>query len=300
MTWIELSAISALLLGFYDVAKKIAVRQNAVPMVLLVSVTVGASLWLPFIVWSAVSPETLPHRLFRVDVLPPAEHGLLMLKGILVGTSWTLAFFALKRLPISIASPIRSTSPVWTIAIAALFLGERPNAVQWMGIVIVVVAFWSFSAVGLREGVSFRRDRGVALMVAATILGALSSIYDKYLLQTIEIPPSTVQAWFSIYLVPVMLPMAIWWRWTKRDKSAFHWRAAMFAISPLLLAADMVYFTALADPDALVSIVSVVRRCSVVISFLFGIQALKEVNFRPKLVCVLAILCGVAVLAIGQ
>ncbi|TWU41156.1 EamA-like transporter family protein [Novipirellula aureliae] len=300
MTWIELSAISALLLGFYDVAKKVAVRQNAVPIVLLVSVTVGASLWLPFVVWSAASPETLPHRLLRVDTLTWAEHGLLMVKGMLVGTSWTLAFFALKRLPISIASPIRSTSPVWTIAIASLFLGERPNAVQWIGIVIVFVAFWLFSAVGLREGVSFRRDRGVAMMIGATILGALSSIYDKYLLQSIELSPTTVQAWFSIYLVPVTLPMAIWWRLTKREKPVFQWRSAIFAISPLLLAADMVYFTALADPDALVSIVSVVRRCSVVVSFLFGIQALKEANFRPKLVCIVAILCGVAVLAIAR
>ncbi|TWU40666.1 EamA-like transporter family protein [Novipirellula artificiosorum] len=299
MTWIGLSAVSALLLGFYDVAKKVAVRQNAVPVVLLISVSVGCTLWLPMILWSWVSVETVPHRLLRVDSLSLGEHGLLMAKSVLVGTSWTLAFFSLKRLPLSIAAPIRSTSPVWTIAIASLFLHERPTPTQWVGIAIVLTAFWVFSAVGLREGVKFHRDRGVAMMVAATLLGAISSIYDKFLLQTAAISPSTVQAWFSVYLVPVMIPMAVSWQQTQQKKTPFQWRPIILTICPLLLAADMVYFTALADPDALVSIVSVVRRCSVVISFLFGIRALGEANFWPKAACIVAILAGVAVLALG-
>ncbi|TWT81089.1 EamA-like transporter family protein [Planctomycetes bacterium CA13] len=299
MTWIGLSAVSAILLGFYDVTKKMAVRKNAVPIVLLISVSVGCVLWLPFIAWSAISPETVPHRLLRVDSLSMGKHVLLIAKSILVGASWTLAFFSLKRLPLSIAAPIRSTSPVWTIAIAALFLRERPSVSQWIGIVIVLIAFWSFSAVGLREGVSFRRDRGVAMMIVATILGALSSIYDKFLLQSVGITPSTVQAWFSVYLVPVMIPMAVSWSRNHRERTPFQWRWINLAICPLLLVADIFYFTALADPEALVSIVSVVRRCSVVISFSFGIRALGEANFWPKAACILGILVGVAVLALG-
>ncbi|GAA4444954.1 DMT family transporter [Novipirellula rosea] len=307
MTWIGLSAISAVLLGFYDVTKKIAVRKNAVPIVLLISVSVGAAIWMPFICWSSFSPTSVPHPILKVDSLSFAEHGLLLAKSMLVGASWTFAFFALKRLPLSIAAPIRSTSPFWTIAMASLFLQERPSGVQWIGIIIVLLAFWAFSAVSLREGVSFKSDRGVAMMVVATILGALSSIYDKYLLQTVLIAPSTVQAWFSVYLVPVMVPMAvIWWRSGRKNRdqelsvhALFEWRWAILGISPLLLAADIVYFTALADPDALVSVISVVRRCSVVIAFLFGIRALGEANFWPKAACVVTILCGVALLVLG-
>ncbi len=307
MTWIGLSAISAVLLGFYDVTKKIAVRKNAVPIVLLISVSFGAAIWMPFICWSLFSPTSVPHPILKVDSLSFREHGLLLAKSILVGASWTFAFFALKRLPLSIAAPIRSTSPFWTIAMASLFLQERPTGVQWIGIIIVLLAFWAFSAVSLREGVSFKSDRGVAMMVVATILGALSSIYDKYLLQTVLIAPSTVQAWFSVYLVPVMIPMAvIWWRSGRKNKdrelsvhALFEWRWAILGISPLLLAADIVYFTALADPDALVSVISVVRRCSVVIAFLFGIRALGEANFWPKAACVVTILCGVALLVLG-
>ncbi|TWU23371.1 EamA-like transporter family protein [Novipirellula galeiformis] len=307
LTWIGLAAVSAVLLGCYDVTKKIAVRKNAVPIVLLLSVSVGAAIWLPFIVWSVISPASLPHPILQVNPLSLREHGWLFVKSVLVGASWTFAFFALKRLPLSIAAPIRSTSPIWTIAIAAVFLQERPSGMQWLGIATVLLAFWAFSVISLREGISFSRDRGVAMMIVATLLGALSSIYDKFLLQTILLDPSTLQAWFSLYLVPVMIPMAaIWWRSSRKMEDSeptihtlFEWRWAILGISPLLLAADLVYFTALADPEALVSVISVVRRCSVVIAFVFGIRALGEANFWPKAACIATILCGVALLVLG-
>ncbi|MFG0261110.1 MAG: EamA family transporter [Novipirellula sp. JB048] len=313
LSWIGWAAISAVLLGCYDVTKKIAVRQNAVPIVLLISASVGAAIWLPLIIGSAISPSSLPHPFFQVNPLSLREHVGVFFKSVLVGTSWTLSFFALKRLPLSIAAPIRSTSPFWTIAIASLVLHERPTAMQWLGIAIVLLAFWAFSLISLREGVSFSRDRGVAMMIGATLLGALSSIYDKFLLQTILLDPATLQAWFSLYLVPVMIPMAaLWWRNASQSEAreasealpaaihtVFQWRWAILAISPLLLAADLIYFTALADPAALVSVVSVVRRCSVVIPFLFGIRALGEANFWPKAACIAVILGGVALLVSG-
>lgn len=296
MDWIALTVCSAMLLGCYDVAKKMAARSNAVPAVLLASVCVGGLIWLPMLVWSSLWPDTVPLDILRVRPLDPWHHLLIFAKSLLVGASWTFALFALKHLPLSIAAPIRSTSPVWTIAIATAFLGERPTPMQWVGIAIVLGGFWMFSRVGALEGIRFARDRWIGCMVAATMLGALSSIYDKVLLQQIGIPPGTLQAWFTIYLVPVMFPLAIRWYRRERHRDPFTLRPAVLWISPLLLAADLVYFAALADPQALVSVVSTVRRCSVVVPFAFGIRALRETNLRPKAVCVTTILVGVFLL----
>lgn len=298
MTWILLSLVSALLLGCYDATKKLAARHNAVPAVLLVSVSVGALLWLPLVVWSSISPSTIPVAMFRVEPLPWTSHGMVFAKSLLVGASWTFALFALKHLPLSIAAPIRSTSPLWTIAIAIIFLGERPTAVQWMGIAVILGGFWMFSRVGLREGIHFGRDRWVACMVAATILGALSSIYDKILLQDFALPVGTLQAWFTIYLVPVMMPLAFRWYRRERETNPFDFRLAVLGISPLLLAADLVYFSAVAHPEALISVISTVRRCSVIVAFAFGVRALREGNVRPKAICITAILIGVALLTL--
>lgn len=300
MSWIVLSLLSAIVLGVYDVAKKLSVRGNAVPVVLLANVSVGAAICLPLIIWSAVAAETVPIELLRVDPLPLRDHGLIFAKAVLVGASWTFAFFSLKHLPLSIAAPIRATSPFWTILIAIPFLGERPTPTQWIAIAITLGGFWMFSVVGRREGIRFARDRWVAFMLVATVLGALSGIYDKILLQTMQMRPTNVQVWFAVYLVVVMLPLFLRWYRFDRQVSPFQWRWVILTVSPMLLVADMLYFTAVADPEAMISVISTIRRCSVVISFVVGIRFFGERNFRGKAVCVAAILLGVFLLAIGD
>lgn len=294
--WILLSIVSAFFLGVYDICKKSSVRDNAVPVVLLLNVMTAAGVWLPILIGIAITSDAS-------DVTPLSigwrVHGLLAMKSILVGASWTLAFFAMKQLPLSIATPIRATSPLWTIAIAVTAMGERPSMIQWIGIALVLSAFFAFSRVGRREGIHFHRSRPVAMMIAATLLGAVSSIYDKFLLQRVDIPPATVQAWFSIYLVPVMLPLAIRWYWFDRTAKPFQWRWSIPLIAIFLLAADFVYFNAVADPDALISVISPIRRASVVVAFTFGIVRLGELHWRAKSACIAGILLGVVFLANG-
>lgn len=294
MSWILLSIISAILLGFYDIAKKSAVRDNAVPVVLLLNVTTAATVWLPIVVASHLRGDASTWQLTSIDA---TTHAMLFGKSMLVGLSWTLAFFAMKHLPLSIATPIRASSPMWTIAVAVLAWGERPSFQQWIGIVIILVAFFAFSQVGRREGIHFHRDRWVALMAAATLLGAISSLYDKYLLQTIGLSPAVVQAWFSIYLVPVMMPLA--YRWWRYDRSAkpFRWRWSIPMIALFLLAADFAYFTAVSQPDALISVISPVRRASVIVAFAFGILKLGEASWRAKAVCIAGVLTGVVLIS---
>jgi drug/metabolite transporter (DMT)-like permease len=193
MSWVLLSICSALFLGFYDLAKKHAVKDNAVLPVLFFGVVTSALIWAPLIVWSQIDPGSFPFTKFLVDPINLRAHLLLLAKSTLVGTSWIFGYFALKHLPLSIAGPIRATSPIWTILLAVLFMGERPGAWQWMGIAIVLAAFYAFSLVGKLEGIRFRNDKWVGFMLIATLLGACSALYDKYLLQHVSLQPATVQ-----------------------------------------------------------------------------------------------------------
>jgi len=296
MAWVLLSLCSALLLGLYDLAKKHAVRENAVLPVLFYGVLTSALAWLPFLIWSQLHPSSFPHLSFRVDPIDGVNHALLFAKSALVGASWIFGYFALKHLPLSIAAPIRATAPIWTILLAVLFLGEAPNNRQWLGIGIVLAAFYAFSFVGRREGIDFRRNKWVGFMIVATLFGACSALYDKYLLQTRSLSPPTVQAWFSIYLVVVMLPFYLAWKKGLWPRSTFTWRWSIPLVGLLLLVADFFYFTAIADPDALISVISPIRRASVVVTFIGGIVLYKEQNFRPKAVCILALLVGILLL----
>lgn len=296
MNWILLSVLSAVFLGGYDLLKKAGVRENAVPPVLFFSVLAGASVWAPLLLWSHLAPETYPSAIFLVRSMTWTDHGLIFSKSLLVSSSWVFNYFAVKHLPVSVSSPIRATSPVWTILIAVTLMGERPAPVQWGGISVILVAFVAFSVVGRREGIYFHRDRWVAFMLLATLIGALSALYDKFLLQTRGMEAATVQCWFSLYLPLILGPFYGMWRLGRLGKSRFEWRWSIPLIGIVLLVADFFYFLALGHEGALISVVSPLRRCAVLVTFLGGIVIYREKHVRPKLICILVLLGGVVLL----
>jgi len=297
VSWLYLSILSALLLGVYDLFKKLAVHNNAVMPVLFLSICAGASVWAPFMVWSAVSPGTLPAEFLRIEPLSISGHTMIFAKAILVVSSWICGFHGLKRLPLSIAGPIRATAPLWTILFAVAVFHESPSARQWTGVAIIVVSFLAFSLAGRKEGIRFHSDPGVWWMIGAMLLGAASALYDKFLLQTHSLPPNTVQAWFSVDMAIVLLPAMLWRLRRSPGQVPFHWHWAIPAIGLTLLAADFLYFTALAQPGALISVISPVRRGAVVISLLIGIFHFKEKQFGRKAVCVLGIIIGILMMS---
>ncbi len=287
---------SAFLLGLYDYFKKVALHENAVLPVLFGSVAAGAAAWLPFVAWSAISPGTLPSEIFHVTGMSWNAHLMLFAKAALVGASWLFGYYGIESLPLSIASPIRATSPLWTIAMAILFLHETPTSKQVLGMGVIFVFFFAFTIVSRKEGIHFVKNKAVFYMIAATLLGASSALYDKYLLQKAHLSPGQVQAWFSVYTAVLMVPPMLLWLWQK-NRHPFHWRWSVPVIGLTLLAADILYFTAIAQPGAMISLISPVRRTSVVVSFLLGILMFKEVRIVPKAVCIAGILAGVILLA---
>ena len=64
--------------------------------------------------------------------------------------------------------------------------------------------------------------------------------------------------------------------------------------------ADFVYFYALTDPDAMISVVSMVRRGSVLVSFAIGALIFKEKNLRSKAVDLVFVLLSMICLWIGS
>lgn len=296
MSWLLLTIGSALLLGFYDYFKKLALRDNAVLPVLFGGAATSALVWLPFMVWAKIAPDTLPHDFFQVTGLPWASHGMLFTKSAIVGASWLCGYFGIKSLPLSIAGPIRATGPLWTILFAVLFFGESPSPKQWLGVSIILLSFFAITVVGRREGIHFHRDKSVFFIIGATIFGAISSLYDKHLLQNTALGPNEVQAWFSCYTSLLLLPALLIWARNK-NRHAFHWHWAIPVIGLTLLAADILYFTAIAQPGALISLISPARRTSVIVSFLLGIFLFREKQIRPKAACVAGIILGVLLLS---
>ncbi len=298
MDWIALTLFAALFLGCYELFTKHAVNHNAVLPVLFFSTLCGAGVWLGLMALQALHPGLLPHALVT-DPISPREHLLLAVKSGIVGSSWIATYFAMKHLPLSIASPVRATGPVWVFAGALVFLGERPTLIEMLGILITIASFVSLSLVGREEGISFHRNKWVLLLALGTALGVASSLYDKYLLGRLHFRTPTVQAWFSIYLALFFLLPAIGWKRRWWPRNVFHWRWSIPCIALALLLSDYLYFSALRNPVALVALVSSLRRASTLVAFAGGLMFFKERNGLKKLPAVIGVMVGILLTVLG-
>lgn len=297
MTWLAASLVSAFCLGLYDVAKKAALRDNAVLPVLLLSSLCGLGLLVTE--WLCAQSGLFALVPLGPRPLDASQHLAVAAKSLLVSTSWVFNFLALKHLPISLASPVRATAPVFTILGALLLFRERPTAAQWIGMAIVVCAYLAFSAIGRLEGISFTKDRWVACLVLGTLLGAASSLYDKYLLSQLAFDPFTLQLWFTIYSAALQAALCLWW-WRRSPQAVrVHWRTSIALVGVLLVVADQFYFGALATDGALISIVSVLRRTNVIVSFGVGSLLFRERLLGRKAVALAAVLAGLVLLLKG-
>ena len=290
MSWIAWILASAVLLAFYDLAKKASVRDNAVLPVLLVSTLFGCA---AFLLGLWASGRFAPVAA-RVD---SRLAGLAAVKSLIVATSWVFTFCALRTLPITIATPIRASAPA-LVFIAAFFLyGEVPSFVQAIGMLAVFGGYWAFSWAGRHEGIDFLRNRAVWCAIAGACFSAFSSIWDKYVFQVVSAPVEAVQFHFQLGLVVVYATLLAGQRLLRLPHARFEFRATIPAVGILLAAADWLYFKGLAVPGAPISVGSLLRRFSVVITFVLGARFFHETNLRRKALALAAILLGVLLLA---
>lgn len=289
--WIIFAICSAIGLGVYDIMKKLSVRCNNVPVVLLLNTLFGTLLMSPVIA------GTLAEGHFGLGDTVQG-HLLIGLKAVIVLSSWILGYFAIKHLPLTIQGPINATRPVIVLVGALVVFGERLNLLQWAGILLGFASLFFISRIGAKEGFSIRSSRWLWLSVGATVLGAVSALYDKYLLQHYE--PLEVQAWYSLYQLVLMSLVVLSLRRTGHGGGAFTWRWTIVGISLFLTAADLAYFYALSLPGSMISVISMIRRGSVLVSFFYGVVILGERHVRAKLVDLAILLVSLALLVLGS
>ncbi len=292
--WVIFAIISAVGLGFYDVMKKISLKDNNVPIVLLLNTLFGTLLMSPVLIECLAQGQYGPGYGLT-------GHLLIALKSVIVLSSWILGYFAIKHLPLTIQGPINASRPVMVLVGALLIFGERLNLLQWAGILLGFASLFLISRVGSKEGFSLKHSKWLWMSIGATFLGAVSALYDKYLLNNVGFSPLMVQSWYSLYqLLMMSVTVLILRQLHKQSNTPFHWRWAIIGISVFLTGADLAYFYCLSDPDAMISIVSMIRRGSVLISFFYGVLILHEKHIKTKLIDLGILLLSLLLLVLGS
>lgn len=289
--WIIFAICSALGLGFYDVMKKISVRENNVPVVLWFNTLFGTLLMSPVVISLLANGQCGLGE-------SATGHILIFIKAVIVLSSWILGYFAIKHLPLTIQGPINASRPVIVLVGALVVFGERLNLLQWVGILLGFASLYFISRIGAREGFSMKHSRWLWMAIGATILGAVSALYDKYLMEFYR--PHEVQAWYSLYQLLIMTVIVALLRRHGATSPRFRWRWTILGISLFLTAADLAYFYALSLPGSMISVISMIRRGSVLVSFLYGVLILREKHVKAKLLDLAILLLSLTLLVLAS
>lgn len=303
--WLILAFLSALLLGFYDVFKKKSLSENAVIPVLLLNTLFASLIFLPLIILSATG---ILHQgnLFHVLSYGWDGHKYILLKSVIVLSSWIFGYFGIKHLPITIVGPINATRPVMVLVGALTFFHEQLTFFQWVGVLTAIIGIYLLSHTSKKEGIDFKHDKWIYFVVLSNILGAISGLYDKYLMAApqnggVGLDKLAVQSWYNIYQAFMMFAvlLLLWWP-TRHRTTPFRWTPSIILISIFLSTADFLYFYALSLPGAMISVVSMIRRGSVIVSFLCGAFVFKENNLKVKAIELGLVILSMIFLFIGS
>jgi transporter family protein len=295
--WVTFAFISALFLGGYEICKKQSLNGNAVLPVLFLNTLISSLLFLPFILVSTFT-GWLDGTMLYVPAASLAVHGRVFLKSVIVLSSWIFGYFSVKHLPLTLTGPIRATQPVMTLLGAMLIFGERLNLYQWIGVSLALLSLFLLSLTSKKEENARTDNRWMIFAILSMLLGATSGLYDKYLMRSLDV--MTVQVWFNLYQFGLMaaILMLLWYP-QRRNSTPFVWKNSIIWISVFLAIGDWVYFYSLTFPDSMISIVSMIRRSNVLITFVAGGVFFHEKHLRSKVVDLVLVLVGMLFLYWG-
>lgn len=193
---------------------------------------------------------------------------------------------------LSLVYPLaRGVGPLIATGMAMALLGERPSALALGGAFVIGVG-----ALILARGGSGRALQGTAFGLLTALLIACYTLWDKYAVGSLDIPPIVYDWGNNLGRGLLLLPIAM----SRKREVAETWRAhrkrviGVAALSPLayILVLTALSFTA-------VSYVAPAREISIVIGAALGTQVLAEGHAVRRLVAATAIVGGVIALALG-
>ena len=121
--WMVYAGIAIAMWGLNGLFMKLGTnRASALSMVIWT--TVGFTFLLPFL-WAGTGLSGLNGRVIFVGLVAGAVNGL---------GNWAVFACLEKGAKASVAIPLTALYPLCTIALATVFLHERPSSLQWLGI----------------------------------------------------------------------------------------------------------------------------------------------------------------------
>ena len=265
---------------------------NSVFPVVFWSSFFGALAWLPFFTPVANLSSYRVH-ISNIDMF---DQLVILIKSIAMTSSWLFAYFSIRELPLSFSGAVRASGPLWTLAGGMIVFNEFLTALQLSAVFVSVFAYFLLSRVGKSEGLVVLKSTPMAMMLCATILSALATVYDKFIIQNLGLPIADVQAWSAIhrFLLAAIVFLVVSNAFSEVRKLRWSIWIPLTGLSWVF--AEWLYFLAVVDPVASVTYLAIFRRMSLVVGFLLSVLLIGEQNVIRKAVIIGLILASTVTL----
>jgi bacterial/archaeal transporter family protein len=268
---------------------------NPVFAVVFWSSLFGALAWLPF--FTPLVTGSLHVDLFATTL---RQQAVILIKGLAMTFSWVFAYFSIRELPMSFSGAVRASGPLWTMAGGLVVFGELLTPLQITAVLASILAYYLLSRIGSTEGISVLRSVPLAMMLIATILSAMTTVYDKYIVQQLGLVSSEIQAWSAVHRCVLAGALFLVASYRSDNPKAMRWSVWVPLTGLSWVAAEWIYFLAIADPAANVTYLSIFRRVSLVVGFLLSVLLIGEKNVSAKAIVIILIVLSTVTLIIGD
>ncbi len=277
--WVLLVAFYGLAKGGRDALKKKALQQSSTMEVLFFHTALAFLMTIPF-----------SHNVFEI---PPIYHLWVFIKSFVIFLAWIFAFSSIKKMPVSYYGIMDSARMIFSTILALLFLDETLTLPKGLGLLLVLSGIVIVN-LGNHNGDERVKTKYLILSIASCLLNSVSGFMDKKLLVTGDIDSSQMQFWYMFYMTALYGAYIMARRIPLRlgTLKTNYW---IIILSALFVAADRALFIANEDPQSQVTVMTLIKQSSVIVTVLTGKLFFKEKQFMKRLICAMIVIVGICV-----
>jgi drug/metabolite transporter (DMT)-like permease len=230
------------------------------------------------------------------DHIGPAAIGLMVGSGALHALYFVLLQRGYATGDLSLVYPLaRGTGPLLSTTAAIVVLGERPSALEVAGAAIIVGGVFSLVGRPGRSRVARSRE-GATFAILTGVAIAGYTLWDKQAVGSEGLSPITYFWGTNLANAVLVAP----WALGDRARLRMAWATSRRQAAAVGLLSPLAYILVLyALARAPVSIVAPARESSILLGTLLGATVLGEGDRRRRALAAVAIVAGVATLALG-
>jgi transporter family protein len=286
--YIFVTLISAFLLGIYEVLKKVSLRKSNVYEVLFFYCLSGFVISLVFI------KDAMSINL--IDLM------FVFLKSVIIVINWLLVLKAMEKLDVGIVAPFSLLTTVLVVFASHFIFNEQLTWLHFASLLFIGSGIILLTMLEKKQDNSEKKENNylyLIYLIIGNLLGVATALIDKYLLNIREMKSTSFLFWFMLF-ISVMYGIIYLFKNKRIEWKKLKTNYWMIFTGASIALADITYYYAISMDNAQLSIISILRKTSVVVATILASIFLKEKHLIKKLLILLIMLMGVVLPIIFQ